>query len=70
MSIIQLAAIPLGFGGRFLLLLGLVTEGIFSLSLPGGSHHPLACNDQYDLCPPFILPFPPSTDGSGASCSP
>ena len=35
MSIIQLAAIPLGFGGGSLLLLGLATEGIFSLSLPG-----------------------------------
>lgn len=34
-SIIQLAAIPLGFGGGFLLVLGLITEGMFSLSLPG-----------------------------------
>lgn len=34
-SIIPLTAIPLGFGGGTLLLLGLVTEGIFRLSLPG-----------------------------------
>lgn len=34
-SIIQLAAIPLAFGGGSLLLLGLATEGIFRLSLPG-----------------------------------
>lgn len=34
-SITQLTAIPLGFGGGLLLFIGLLTEGMFSLSLPG-----------------------------------
>lgn len=34
-GIIQLTAIPFGFGGGLLLVLGLVTEGMFSLSLAG-----------------------------------
>lgn len=34
-SIIQLAAIPLGFGGISLLIVGIVTEGILRFSLPG-----------------------------------
>ena len=34
-GIIPLTAIPLGFGGGLLLLLGLITEGMFTLSLGG-----------------------------------
>jgi len=34
-SITQMTAIPLGFGGGILLLIGLLGEGAFTLSLPG-----------------------------------
>jgi drug/metabolite transporter (DMT)-like permease len=36
-GLIHLTAIPLGFGGGFLLILGLATEGMFTLSLPGAA---------------------------------
>ena len=64
------------------LAVGVVSLGVVAFSFYGvlsrniqaliarGSHHPLPCGDQYDLCLPSILPFPPSADGSGASCSP